>query len=150
MEVHVKNLQSKVYVNLCEIERSLAQIKRILNCTAKRIDIILIDDEGIRSFNRRYLQRDTPTNVLAFSLQEGEFANINPSILGDVIISVETARRDALSGEMPLADMIDFLMIHGILHLLGYDHEKDEIRASKMIKKQQEVFGILHDYTLED
>ncbi len=149
VEALVENRQSKISVNLYEVEQALSQIKEILECTGKEIGVTLLDDTGIRQINRDFLQRDRPTNVIAFSMQEGEFGNINPSILGDIVISAETAGRDAQAGDMPLSDMIDYLIIHGVLHLLGYDHEKDENEAWKMRAKEHEIFQLLNGYSLE-
>ena len=143
-------VQGAVTVNLCEAERALSQIMEILECSDKEVGVVLLDDEGIREINRDYLKRDRPTNVIAFSMQEGEYGNLNPTILGDIIISVETAQRDAISGDMPLEHMIDYLMIHGMLHLLGYNHEEDEEEARKMEERERELFTILNKYSIEN
>jgi probable rRNA maturation factor len=75
-------------------------------------------------------------------LQEGEYGDINPQILGDIIVSVETAQRDALYGKLNIAREIDFLLIHGILHLLGYNHENTTKKESnKMQQKEKELFN---------
>ena len=89
--------------------------------------------------NRRYLGRDKPTNVLAFSMREGEFASLHPQLLGDVVISVDTARRQSNRFGLNETEMVILLMIHGILHLLGYDHEGIKKEASEMARKQKEM-----------
>jgi len=122
----------------------------LLECEDKEVSVVFLDDEGIQKINQQYLERDRPTNVIAFSMQEGEFGGINPSILGDIIISVETAQRDALEGDMPLEHMIDYLIIHGILHLIGYDHEGDISEAKKMKEKENELFNRMHGYSIEE
>lgn len=91
--------------------------------------------------NRCYLGRDKATNVISFSMREGEYGHINPQILGDVVISVETARRDAIRAKLMLEEEIDFLLIHGILHLLGYNHENTSRKEAKiMYDKERDVF----------
>jgi probable rRNA maturation factor len=115
----------------------------------REISVLFLDDEAIRNINRDYLDRDRPTNVISFSMSEGEFGDLNPSILGDIIVSAETARRDAENHTIPFEDEIDFLLIHGTLHLLGYDHEKTDIDAELMKEKEKELFFSLNNYTIE-
>ena len=81
-------------------------------------------------------------------MNEGEFGEINASLLGDIVISAETALRDAQAGDLLFDDEIDYLMIHGILHLLGYDHELPE-EALEMSRKEKEIFFKLKNYHLE-
>ncbi|GAJ00759.1 unnamed protein product, partial [marine sediment metagenome] len=100
-----------------------------LNCQNKEISLLFVDDDGIREINKEYLKRNHPTNVIAFSMTEGEFGDVNPDVLGDIIISVETALRDAKNTEIEFEEELDYLMIHGILHLLGFDHETSEAEA---------------------
>ncbi|MDX9820991.1 MAG: rRNA maturation RNase YbeY, partial [Syntrophales bacterium] len=98
-------------------------------------------DAEIRDFNRKYLARDSATNVISFSMREGEFSDVNPSLLGDIVISVDTALRDAEREGISLEDELDYLLIHGILHLLGYDHERSGKEAAReMEKRQDELF----------
>lgn len=120
------------------------RILKFLECEDKEISLLFVNDDEIRKINVFYLNRNYPTNVISFSLLEGEFGNVNPNILGDIVISVETAQKDAEEVGIHLNDELDFLMIHGILHLTGYDHEStsgDEIE--KMEQKEQELFNML-------
>lgn len=103
--------------------------------------MLFVDDEGIRDINRHFLYRDHPTNVISFSMREGPFGDINPDILGDIVISLETAFRDAREAPVPFHEELDFLMIHGLLHLLGYNHEgASEDEVNKMEEKERELF----------
>ncbi len=104
------------------------------------LSVPLVDDARIQDLNRRHLGRDKPTNVLAFSMREGEFPTLHPQLLGDLVISAETAQRQSNRFGLNGMEMIILLMIHGILHLLGYDHEKGEKEAREMEKKQDEYF----------
>jgi probable rRNA maturation factor len=98
----------------------------------------------MRIINRDYLGKDRPTNVISFSLQEGEYGGISPHVLGDVIISAETAVREAEQGGILPFERICFLLMHGILHLCGYDHERSgDAEAARMEKKEKELFRIL-------
>jgi len=85
------------------------------------VSILLTDDEEIRDLNRRYRNRDKPTDVLSFPMRDLVGDRL---ILGDVVISVETAARKASEEGRSLEGTVVHLLIHGILHLLGYDHEK--------------------------
>jgi probable rRNA maturation factor len=100
----------------------------------------LVGDSQIRELNRRYLDRDKPTNVLAFSMREGAFVSLHPQLLGDVVISVDTARRQSNRFGLKEMEMVILLMIHGILHLLGYEHEGTKKGSNKMALKQKELF----------
>jgi probable rRNA maturation factor len=100
--------------------------------------------------NRHHLGRDYPTNVIAFSLSEGEFGDVNPHVLGDIVISAETAHRDSRRDGISLEDELDFLAIHGLLHLLHYNHENTSCEETeKMKKKEQELFFLLKGYPIE-
>ncbi len=104
------------------------------------ISILLVDDAQIHDLNQRYLGRNKPTNVLAFPMREGEFASLHPNLLGDLVISVEMAKRESRKFGFSLMEMISLLMIHGILHLIGYEHEGNKKEARKMALKQRELF----------
>ncbi len=79
---------------------------------------------------------------------EGDFGGITPNVLGDIVVSAETAARDARAGDLPAADMILYLVIHGLLHLLGYDHEASQEEATRMLQKENELFFALRNYHL--
>jgi probable rRNA maturation factor len=108
------------------------------------LSVSIVGDRSIRIINRDYLAKDRPTNVISFSLQEGDFGGVNPHALGDVIISADTAAREAEEGGLALFERLSFLLMHGILHLCGYDHERSgEAEAVRMEQKEQQLFRIL-------
>ncbi len=108
------------------------------------LSVSIVGDRFIRIINREYLAKDRPTNVISFSLQEGEFGGVNPHALGDIIISADTAAREAEEGGLELFERLSFLLMHGILHLCGYDHERSgAAEAVKMAQKEQQLFKIL-------
>ena len=86
------------------------------------LSVLLCDDETIHALNRDYRGMDKPTDVLSFSMREGEFGELHPELLGDVVISLETARRQAAEHGRTIAQEVTYLLAHGLLHLLGYDH----------------------------
>lgn len=148
MNILASNRQTTIDIDISRIKRSLGTILKALGAEGREVSLVFVDDEGITDINRQYLGRNYPTNVIAFSMNEGEFGDISPSLLGDVVISVETALRDAKRENLSLADEIDYLMIHGVLHLLGYDHELAG-EAEAMARKEKEVFFALKSYYLE-
>lgn len=126
------------------IRGKVTRLLRLIDCVEKEISITLVDDEAIRLLNRQYLRLDKPTNVLSFSLEEGECGKVNPDLLGDIVISADTALRDAKRGGFTLEEEILFLIIHGLLHLTGYEHVRtSRANALKMKKKEKELFRAL-------
>ena len=104
------------------LRETARSVLRSARAGAAEISILLTGDSEIRSLNRRYRRIDSPTDVLSFPTEE---TSPGKSHLGDVVISVESAARYARKARWPLSQGIRFLVIHGILHLLGQDHERD-------------------------
>ena len=104
------------------------------------LSLLFVDDREIQELNHRFLGRDKPTNVLAFSMREGEFSSLHPFLLGDLVISTQTARRQSRQWGLNEMEMITLLIIHGILHLLGYHHEGTRKEAQEMARKQRLLF----------
>jgi probable rRNA maturation factor len=122
MEAQIQNRQRGIKVDLEPLRRLLQRISVHLGIEDKELSVVLVNDKRIAPLNQRYRKRAGPTDVLAFAMQEGEFTEINPRILGDVVISVETAQQQAQAQQHSLTRELQILMIHGVLHLLGYDH----------------------------
>jgi len=104
------------------------------------LSLLFVDDPQIQAMNRKHLRRDKPTNVLAFPMREGEFSTLHPHLLGDLVISVETAKRQSNRFGLDDTEMVILLMVHGVLHLIGYEHEGTKKGARKMTLKQKELF----------
>ena len=101
---------------------------------------MLVGDRTMTRLNRQYRGKAASTDVLSFPMREGSFASLSPHLLGDIVISAETADRQAKAGGRPLRDELAALLIHGILHLLGYDHQTPlEARRMKRLERQ---FGL--------
>ena len=105
---------------------------RRLDLASSELSIVLCDDAFIRPLNHSYRQRDTATDVLSFAMQEGDSLLDDDPVLGDLVISVETARRQAREVGHSVQDELRVLLVHGLLHLLGYDHERGEADAAEM------------------
>ncbi len=126
--------------------RRIAQKAKIvldaLGLGANELSLRLVRDGEIHALNRDYRGRDRSTDVLSFSLREGEFADVSPA-LGDVVISLDTAARQAAELGFTLAEEVDRLLVHGILHLAGYDHEVSPREERRMKRKEREMRGLL-------
>lgn len=144
MKIRLENQQKRIKIDKRKIRTNVIRLMKLADCTDKEISITFVDDPTIQSINKQYLSRDKTTNVISFSLQEGDFGDINPDVLGDIVISVETAQRDAAIGNFSFFEELIFLIIHGLLHLIGYNHENtSKAEALKMKKKEKELFGFL-------
>jgi probable rRNA maturation factor len=111
------------------------------------ISIVITDDAQVRELNRTYRDKDKPTNVLSFPMQEGEFSDITPGLLGDVVISLDTGRAEAQAAGISTDERMSQLLIHGILHLIGFDHELGETQAREMEEKSLELLRIIEPNT---
>lgn len=105
------------------LRRRIQSMIRLLKISNKEISFVITNDKSIHELNRTYRGKNRPTDVLAFAMQEGEFTSLAENVLGDVIVSVETARRQAEEREVSLLEEVTMLMAHGLLHLLGWDHQ---------------------------
>jgi probable rRNA maturation factor len=115
---------------LAEIEtvcrRAVAAARKAASVPAGEISLVLADDAFIRMLNRDHRGKDRATDVLSFPQIEGSAPELgSPTLLGDVVVAYETAARDAETAGVTLADHLSHLIIHGVLHLAGHDHEDD-------------------------
>ncbi|WP_456433480.1 pyridoxine 5'-phosphate synthase [Thermosulfuriphilus sp.] len=117
------------------LKKALEGALELLGQPEAEVALVLTTDEEITLFNREYLGRNRATNVLSFP-QGGE-------ILGDIIISVDTARREAEAGRMDLYDRLIHLAIHGLLHLVGYDHQAGDSEAQRMVAMEARILKAL-------
>lgn len=110
------------------------------------VSVVLADDSYIHELNLEYRGKDCPTDVLSFALDEGDEPDIvdgpEESLLGDIIISLETAARQAEEYSHSLERELAFLTLHGMLHLLGYDHEEDDDRQ-EMRQQEEHILSLL-------
>ena len=100
--------------------RVLREIER----ADRELSVALVDDAEMQALNSAWRGRDRPTDVLAFSLEEGAHAERRGSLMGDVVIGVETAARQARARRRSLDDEVARLLVHGVLHLVGHDHAR--------------------------
>lgn len=100
------------------------------------LSILLVDDAHIRQLNTTYRGKNTATNVLSFPLFDDD---AGLKMLGDIVISVDTAVREAKTQGKILTDYLSVLLVHGFIHLLGFDHELGEEQAREMRKKENDL-----------
>jgi probable rRNA maturation factor len=116
------------------------------------ISLILTGDRRVQELNRDYRGQDRPTDVLSFSLWEGQVPPPpppgQPRLLGDVVISLETARRQASEQGHDLCREVAWLISHGVLHLLGYDHPDPKSRKSMQAIEEQVLAALERDGAL--
>ena len=140
MKIWIRNQQKQTLLDKRKIRRAAQRILTELGLPDAEVSLLFVNDAKIQALNRRYLRRDKPTNVLAFSMREGEFSTLHSHLLGDLVISVETARRQMKRFGMDEMKMVTLMMIHGILHLVGYEHIGTKKGAREMAIKQRELF----------
>jgi probable rRNA maturation factor len=143
MGILIDNRQNSHRISLAKIRRKARVILDALDSPEAELSILLVDDGQIAQLNRQYLGRPGPTNVIAFPMHAGEFADVSPYLLGDVVISVDTAEREGNESGTALEGRLDELLVHGILHLFGYDHEKNAADARLMAKKSTALMELI-------
>lgn len=102
-----------------------------MGCPDGEVSVSIVDDAEMADLNRQYRKKRGPTNVLSFPMNEGVGAGLNPLLLGDVVISADTAFSEAQSEKKTFTARMTELAIHGVLHLLGHDHGT-KAEAAKM------------------
>lgn len=129
-----------------DITEELSVLKKVLNLTLKKekvkkatFNIIFITDTEIQKINKQYRNQDKPTDVISFALEENkkEQAFLKERVLGDIYISIDRAKKQADDYNHSLKRELCFLAVHGLLHLLGYDHQTKE--EEKIMFKKQEL-----------
>jgi probable rRNA maturation factor len=120
------NRQRSVHADWTGVRSFLDELRsRVAKCP---FTICLVSDRSIRRYNKQYRHKDQATDVLSFPAGSGSEP---PEYLGDILISVETARRSAARFHLALQEEIKILSLHGVLHLMGYDHETDHGRMTR-------------------
>ncbi|MDH5459090.1 MAG: rRNA maturation RNase YbeY [Nitrospinota bacterium] len=143
MEILIQNNQDQHPVDAVQFESQIGQILEKLEETDCELSLLLTDDVEIQELNRTYRDLDKATDVLSFPQDEDAVNETGDTLLGDVVISVETAARQAEEHHLSFNEELILLTIHGILHLLGYDHERSPQEARIMQDKTQVVFETL-------
>jgi pyridoxine 5-phosphate synthase len=128
-------------VNEAQLRNSASMLLVLCGREEAELSILLVSDNRIAELNRTYRQKKGATNVLAFAQAEGPDADLAGNILGDIVISWETAVREARREKTTVHQRLLVLIIHGLLHLLGYDHERSAADNRLMFDKEKELLN---------
>lgn len=118
----------------------MKEIMKISGIRADELSVIFVDDRQMIEYNKSYLGKDDTTDVMAFPVNETDEEGI--FYLGDIIISSETAQKQAEELGHGFSEEADVLMTHALLHLIGFDHTKDQ---GQMVEEQNRIIGILNN-----
>lgn len=146
MLVLLRNAQNRFKVDVGKLKKKIQTLLVELNRIDSEISILFVNDEEIRELNSRYRNIDRPTDVLSFPQQEEDLPELDASLLGDVVVSVETARKQAAEHQLTIEEELVLLIIHGLLHLLDYDHERSKKEKVRMKKKTLELFTMIYPH----
>jgi probable rRNA maturation factor len=148
--VVLENRQRVVAIDREWLCRTAEAVLSAARADGAELSLVLVSDGRMRALNRRYRKKDQPTDVLSFPLHEKREqatflrkSSLSPFLLGDVVISVPTARRRAAEVGHGLREELRRLLVHGVLHLLGYDHERGPRDAALMARKEQAILKAL-------
>lgn len=150
MPIRMRSQVRRITFDRARLERSARAILTDVGETSAELGILFVGDKRMRGLNRRYRGKDRTTDVLAFAMREatrpqaprqaqGRPALLMPDMLGDVAISIPTARRQAKEARRSLDEELTCLLVHGILHLCGYDHERGEKEARRMHRRERMI-----------
>ena len=145
MEILINNEFPEIQVDARKIEQQIGKVLTSLDCNEHEISILFIGDQRIRDLNHQFRDIDRPTDVLSFpQILEGDLEIPGALVLGDVAISLETARCQSEEHGLSFEEELTLLLIHGILHLLGYDHEISGQEEDRMRNKTRELFSLIY------
>ena len=158
MLIHMQSRVRRITFDQMRLERSARAILADVGETSAELGILFVGDQRMRGLNRRYRGKDRTTDVLAFAMRDvhagkrqgargkgprvkrkillSPAAHLMPDMLGDVVISIPTAWRQAKEARRSLDEELACLLVHGILHLCGYDHERGEKEARRMHRRE--------------
>lgn len=131
--------QTKIKVPLGKIRKIIHQIFQILSISNADLDVSFVGDLAIQKLNKKFRKKDKPTDVLSFPLYEAKEARKGNLFLGDLVISLPTTQRQAKEYQKTFQEELYFLIVHGVLHLFGYDHEKTEREAKIMQNLEKKI-----------
>jgi rRNA maturation RNase YbeY len=142
MSIHIRSQVRRITFDQTRLERSARAILADVGETSAELGILFVGDQRMRGLNCRYRSKDRTTDVLAFAMREAarpQGSRLVPDMLGDVVISIPTAWRQAKEAGRSLDEELACLLVHGILHLCGYDHERGEKDARRMHRRERMI-----------
>lgn len=155
MAIHIKNLQSSTDLNLRRVRKDLAVALSLLGREEAELSILFVGSAKMKQLNLRYRGNPKETDVLSFPMEDAQSSlqhpanrthhtsSLMPTLLGDIVISVPKTVEQARAYGTAFSEELLRLLIHGLLHLLGYDHEKTRYQKMRMEKKEKEIFDAI-------
>jgi rRNA maturation RNase YbeY len=156
MKVLIENRQKPTKISQQKIKRDSAALLRLLGLKDAELSLLLVDDSRMRRLNYKYRGIDRTTDVLSFpqmsysvkrkALSVKSYNAINAqrfTLLGDVVINLQAVKRQAPEHGLSFNEELRWLLVHGVLHLIGYDHERSKYAERKMRSKEKELLGYL-------
>ncbi len=143
MRILIRNDRPEAGIDEDRLRRRAERALHLLGCSDRaELSVWLCSDEEIRRLHREFFGLDSPTNVISFPQREGAFGGVEPDLLGDVVISADTAIREGAEAGLSPDDAVAYYLIHGLLHLLGHDHVGvPPEKAAEMETLQESLFG---------
>jgi probable rRNA maturation factor len=139
MNIKITNKLRKRRIPTAVLGTKFAKLLRSLGLPDAELSVLFIGDRAMRTLNKTWRNKDRTTDVLSFPLREGRFLHIQPDMLGDIVISVPVAARQAKDAGHSLTFELERLLVHGLVHLLGYDHEQGLKEARRMERKERQL-----------
>lgn len=143
MEVLIRAPRGKKPMRSKEAKAFAIKVMDVMGLEGYELSLVLVGDEEMARLNKEFLGREGSTNVIAFSQIEGEGPIPGGKLLGDVVISLDACMREAEESGVPFEERFMELLVHGVLHLLGYDHEQDETSAQVMEEQENHILRAL-------
>lgn len=146
MEIQIIYKKKIPGLNTPTIKKKMKTVLKDLACDKKELSILFTNDDHIAELNKKYRSKDKPTNVLAFPMSDDP-CDVESGMLGDIVISVDTAIRESAETGEDTDETIYRLLVHGLLHLLGYDHETSEKDARAMSREEARLRMLMKEET---
>ncbi|HBZ55659.1 MAG TPA: rRNA maturation RNase YbeY [Syntrophobacteraceae bacterium] len=143
MQIQISVRQKPIVIDRRRLRKSAKSILSALGYTEVELSIAIVDNVEMARLNQGYRGVEGATDVLAFAMRDGEYGEVCSELLGDVVISAPTAQAMAVEHQCPMEAIWDLLLTHGVLHLVGYDHERSPSDARDMDDQTLKLLELL-------
>jgi rRNA maturation RNase YbeY len=144
MKVLIKESPRLLGTGKRTVKRITENLLTSLKLQDRDLSILFVDNKRIRELNKQFFDRDYPTNVISFSYMDG----LSSEVMGDIVISLEKAREEAESLSIPFYERVFALIVHGIAHILGFDHVNDKKEARRMRYREKKLLAFVTSHPL--
>jgi len=142
MSIEILNRQRRHKINVRKWREFAERALRAIGADTRDVTIVFVTDAAIRKLNRQFRGRDYATDVLSFPSVAEEFETENKANLGEIVISAQRAAAQAKQNGLSLSNEIQQLILHGLLHLCGYDHETDKGEMNRLELRLRKRLGV--------